>query len=181
MRQLDHKKELIVLGIGMLILIILLVGVYNQVQNLNRAREDLEVKETALALSESTLSSLEELADQGVELEQQLDYLSYLLPPTAEESRLINIMLDVTPAGGKISDINFGDYLDHDGYTEVSLDITFRGRYRGLIELLNNLDQNARVFRVDDISIYEGEEGFPSIQAELSINTFYSDEAIIEE
>ena len=171
----DYKKEVAILVIVIVLLAVSVFGVYYQYTNFSKARESLEEEKDRLSALESHLSSLEDLKEQEEEIEVQLELFREFIPDSPRKNELVDILYDSVPADGELTAIRIESVVDKDSYSQVPLNITYEGRYGEVIELINDLNEDNRIFRIYDIIIYEGEEGFPTINAEIAAESFFSE------
>lgn len=171
----DYNKELAILVIVIVLLAVSVFGVYYQYTNFSESRESLEEGKARLSALESHLSFLEDLKEQQEEIEAQLELFREFIPDSPRKNELVDTLYDSAPADGELTAIRIESVVENNNVSQVSFSMTYEGRYGEVVELINDLNEDNRIFRIYDIVIYEGEEGFPVINAEIAAESFFSD------
>jgi len=171
----DNKKEIALLGVGLLLVLLSIYGIYAQYGNMGAARETLEEEEMKLGQAEDRLSTLMALKEQEEEFEERLAFLKEALPEVPGESALMHTILTAADRRGNIEDVRISTPSDQEDFSEIPLTFSYSGRYRGLVEFLDNLQRDRRIVRIDSITVSEGRDGFPSIRADITASSFYNE------
>lgn len=162
----------VVLGVAILACMIFLL--YNQTGTLQEARAQVEQEELALQQEEARLLNLIALSKQASELEERKARAEALLPPLPKENTLITGMLDLgVTSKTDLLQVRFGERIPQQGYDEMPINLTFEGRYHGLLILLDNLQNWQRNVRIDEVKIGKGKDDYPWVKADLTAAAFY--------
>jgi Tfp pilus assembly protein PilO len=162
----------VVLGVAILACMIFLL--YNQTSTLQEVRAQVEQEEIALQQEEARLLNLIALSKQASELEERKARAEALLPPLPKENTLITGMLDLgVTSKTDLLQVRFGERIPQQGYDEMPINLTFEGRYHGLLILLDNLQNWQRNVRIDEVKIGKGKDDYPWVKADLTAAAFY--------
>jgi flagellar basal-body M-ring protein/flagellar hook-basal body protein fliF len=135
---------------------------------------DFEQEELALQQEEARLLNLIALSKQAPELEERKARAEALLPPLPKENTLLTGMQDLgVESKTDLLEVSFGERIPQQGYDEMPLNLTFEGRYHGLLKLLDNLQNWQRNVRIDEVKIGKGKDDYPWVKADLTAAAFY--------
>ncbi len=171
----NYKRETAILIFVCILLAAAVVGVYYQYTNLNEARESLEEEQERLSGLETQLAFLEEIQEREEEINAQLELFREFVPASPRKDDLVNTLYEATPDEGELTAIRIDSVINNGSYNQIPFNITYTGRYGEVIELINDLHEDNRIFKVYNVTIYEGEEGFPTVNADISAESFFSD------
>ncbi len=171
----DNKKEIALLGVGLLLILLSIYGIYVQYGNMGTARENLEEEEIKLGQAEDRLNTLMTLQEQEEAFNERLAFLKEALPEVPGESALMDTILTAADRRGNIENVRIDPPSDQEDFSEIPLEFSYSGRYRGLVEFLDNLQRDRRIVRIDSVTVSEGGEGFPNIRADITASSFYNE------
>lgn len=175
--ELEKKKSqrtIIIVVLGVAILACMIYLLYNQTATLQEARDQVEQEEIALQREEANLLNLVALSKQAPELEERKAIAEALLPPLPKENTLLTGIQDLgDKSETDLLQVRFGERIPHQGYDEMPINLTFEGRYHGLLKLLDNLQNWQRNVRIDEVKIGKGKGDYPQVKADLTVAAFY--------
>lgn len=150
----------------------LLFGIVNEYRQWQGIKEELSRTEDETVILEQRLQRLQILKEQGANLEKQLKQFRAALPDYLDEKELLTIVQRASMApSSHVAEIRFGEGEDQGGYREIPFKLVFEGDFPGLLQLLTNLEKDAKIFRVNEISI-QGSRGDGNIRANLEMAAF---------
>ena len=175
LRDIKITPGILALILGGLGLVVMLFLIINQLGALNDAQDRVSEESDALNLANIRLGQLVELRQRGPEFVNYWETLEQLIPAEAGEADLI-ISLDrmARNAGIELTEVRFDERGHTDEYVEVPLQISFRGEFRSFLEIIQNLQEGNRAFRIENINL-DGE------RLDLNLKAFYRDFDDLEE
>ena len=75
-------------------------------------------------------------------------------------------------SGIRFVQVRFQPRTVQESYVEMPLTITFEGRFRELLTLLEVLRIGDRIVNVDFVRVGQGQDGFPQIRVEMTGKAF---------
>lgn len=167
--------ELLMSGLGILVLALLLLLVYNQYGNIKEARARVAGEQEALAKIRAHLVELEQLREQAPVLERRLAMFERQMPSEPNEDMVIKSIGDYAEATGpQVLKISFKQRVNKDLYTEMPVDMVFEGHYQELLQLLYYLQNGQRAIRIETLRIGQGNEDIFVLTADISATTFFA-------
>ena len=167
--------ELLMSGLGILVLALVFLLVHNQYGNLKEARAMVAGEQEALAKIRAHLVELERLKEQAPVLERQLAMFERQMPSEPNEDMVIKSIRDYADiTGSQMIRISFKQRVNKEGYTEMPLDMVFEGHYHELLQLLNYLQSGQRASRIETLRIAQGGQDMSVLRADISATTFYA-------
>jgi Tfp pilus assembly protein PilO len=171
-RGINFRDVLIAIACVVVVALLGLV-IYNQYNNLQDARAAVQAEKEAITRAEARLAHLQNLKANEVELRAQLAYLEGLVPEKPSEDDLMNyIQSAANYAGIRFVQVRFQPRIVQEKFVEMPLTITFEGRFRELLTLLEVLRIGDRIVNVEFVRVGQGQEGFPQIRVEMTGKAF---------
>jgi len=173
----DDLKGLLAKIVPLLLVAVLVLGmgflIRSEVLALAEARNAAIDEQKAIAHAEARLQTLLQYqADESILLDRMAK-VERLMPSEAGEGLLVKeIQAVANSANTRFLTVRFDKHTQGDQYKEIPLQITFEGRYEGLLELLDGLRDRSRAIRVDELKIGEGSEELPQIKADIKAKAF---------
>ncbi len=153
-----NLKEVIILTLALLVLTGMVFLVYNQLEDMQRNREQLQEEEVALAQAQEELQELYRIRDQASLYQEQMVYYEGKIPQEPEEGKLLDYLQELEEKSTqKFIQVSFGDRQSGEELTEIPLEISSKGNYHSLLVLLEEMREGERVLRLDDLRIARGE------------------------
>ena len=168
-----NLREVLIAVACVVVVALLGLVIYNQYNNLQDARAAVQEEKEAIARAEARLAHLQNLKENEAELRAQLAYLEGLIPETPSEDGLLNYIQSAANFSGiRFVQVRFQPRTAQEKYVEMPLTITFEGRFRELLTLLEVLRIGDRIVNVEFVRVGQGQEGFPQIRVEMTGKAF---------
>jgi Tfp pilus assembly protein PilO len=151
---------------------------------------DEQIAELQMKVAAAQLAARSAEHPQAIKV-ADLFQVSKAMPDSADMPGVILDLNSVAQATGtKFISIQPGAYVAKNGYTAIAIDLVFEGNYFDLSDFLfrlrnlvtvrdGRLGSSGRLFTLDAISMKEAHDGFPNINAGLTVSAyaFGTDEA----
>jgi Tfp pilus assembly protein PilO len=173
----DELKALLVKILPFALIAVVLIGIgiliQSQVHALAYAMNAAANEQLAIAQAEARLQILLQYKANESILKERMARAERLIPVEAAEGTLVkDIQATADLANTKFVQVRFDKYIPGQEYTTIPLQISFEGRYQGLLVLLDSLRDRSRAVRVDEIRIGQGNQALPQIKADIKANAF---------
>lgn len=170
------KKTMLITTAAFLVIVIVLVfAIVTEFRTWQSLQSDIVVAEAQLVELEQRLNRLNLLREQEEELVQQLELLQTELPDYIDERELIReFQKAALLTGCQISEFRFRDLVAQEDFKEIPFDLSLEGQFAGLMELLNSINQAAKIYRIHELSL-QSSPGNGLIRADLEMSSFYID------
>ncbi len=162
--------------VSVLMVAVVLVLIYLQFGALNEKKAEAEAEALMLSQAQTKLASLRELAKRESEFNEYLAVFEQLMPAAAQDETLIVDMqsaADLSELQFKV--IRFGERAENEGSNVLPMQMTFEGRFHGLLNLLEYIRVYERAVRIEEIRIVLSQEE-PDITVNLKASAFYTGE-----
>ncbi len=168
-------KKYLVPILGALVLILSAVLIYFQLTALQDLRSEVADEELALDLARANLTRLLSHRDNSREYERRLSYATRMIPPAAGEDEILRYIHNLAAnAEMRAFEIRFGVRAEEETYMVMPLTITLEGSYTGLRQMLRQIYDGDRAFRVDNVSISRTGDASADLRINISAVTFYN-------
>ncbi|MFO7942383.1 MAG: type 4a pilus biogenesis protein PilO [Bacillota bacterium] len=171
------RSVFFLIAIAVIAVLVLGFFIYRQIGIRADLLEEIETEKTEVALAESRLEHLKDLAARSDEMEESLETMAKLIPDTPQEDELIVLInREAEEAEIGFMEIRFDERSESEehGYIEMPINLAFEGRYLQAIELLKALDNLERGVRIDDIKMGRGREELPVLNINVRGSVFYA-------
>jgi Tfp pilus assembly protein PilO len=180
------KKQVPIWPIALLaILIVAAVGYFVLVRpkRAEAGRLDEQIAELQMKVSAAKLAARSAEHQPAIKV-ADLFQVSKAMPDSADMPGIILDLNSVAQATGtKFVSIQPGSYVAKNGYTAIAIDLVFEGNYFDLSDFLfrlrnlvtvrdGRLGSSGRLFTLDAISMKEAHDGFPNINAGLTVSAY---------
>lgn len=148
------------------------------------ARLDAEIAELQTKL-DAALAARQEPKQRGVTIRAADVFRLTKAMPDDDDMAGIILQLNAVAASAGVDFVSIapGPAVPGSGYSSVPITLTFEGSYYDLTDFLfrlrslvivrdGELQADGRLFALDTLDLHEGPEGFPQIQAALSVSAF---------
>lgn len=171
----ESSKKYLIIGLAVLVIILSGVLIYVQASVLSDLRVEVEEEEFAVDLARSRLTRLIGHRENAAEYEQRLETATRLLPAQPGEDQILRYIHRLADDNGlRATDISFGNRSVDEEYTTIPLSISVEGSFQDTRNLLRQLRNGERAFRVDNLSVTRaGGEG-ALLRVSISANAFYN-------
>jgi len=167
------------------ILIVAAVGYFVMVRpkRAEASRLDDQIAEMQMKVSAAQLASRPQHVDTAIKVADVFE-VSKAMPDTDDMPGIILDLNSVAEASGiKFVSIQPSAPTPKTGYSAISIALTFEGNYFDLTDFLfrlrnlvavrdGRLSSSGRLFTLDTLSMKEGKEGFPNIDAGLTVSAY---------
>lgn len=168
------QQTILAVLLGIIILAGMAFLLYNQNNALHEAREQVEQEKLACRQAEARLTDLIKLSKEAPALEERKINYEQLIPADPGENLLITGIQGLADKSNThFLGIKFDKRISKDGYEEMPIQLTFEGRYHGLLMLLDNIPKWNRAVRINEVKVLKGKEELPQIKADISAAAFY--------
>ncbi len=173
--KISPREQMLIIGASVFLLLTLFgfFVVYpnaSKIIGLNGEQESVSLEITS---AQATLVRLKALKRDASTTEADLAKLKLKLP---DESEIPTLLIDVNKIANDVGmdfiQITQKDWVEGEGYTEIPLAITMKGRYFDIIDFLYRLRHYSREVMVMSINIGEGPDGLPQVSAAIEAKTF---------
>lgn len=165
----------VVLIIGVAGLALLVFLLYMQIGALQAAWQEVATETTSLNQVQLRLQGLLTAREQYSGLQELLHRYDSLMPAKPEEKALLNILETTAEETGTIfNQIQFDGRITQQGYVEMPIKLSFTGRYQGLINLIDHLQNGPRDIRIDEIKLAKGSQDQHELKVDITASSFYS-------
>ncbi len=162
----------VILAVGAL----LAVG-YLQLGVLKRTADILAAEELQLGQARVRLQAMKALAEKEEEFKEQLAVLEQLLPKDAGDERLLVDMQSAADLSAlRFTVIRFGERAKTDGVYVLPVNMTFEGRFHGMLNLLEYIRLYERAVRIEEIKAEVNQQAAPDLTAYIKASAFYTGE-----
>lgn len=161
---------LILSGIVAVLLILLSITKYN---NINDTSLKIEQQTQKLQENRIRLARLKKLEVVRPQLEKALAFLKKQIPERPYEEQILQ-MLEQKSINNS-SDfvlIQFLERVNSNSINEMPLQLTFGGRYKSLVNVLENMASGERLFRIEEIQMTKTDNKSDYIAATISAVAF---------
>ncbi|MCA9006633.1 MAG: type 4a pilus biogenesis protein PilO [Planctomycetaceae bacterium] len=120
-------------------------------QQLNKEIDEYHQKISAIPAKVKQLEELHQQLDQRIAF---IDRLSQRIPVGKDTHQVLQrVALLAKTASLTVSELNPGETEEHATYTRQPFKLSITGQYSGLLQFLNDLDKEKRVFTVNQVSL----------------------------
>jgi Tfp pilus assembly protein PilO len=170
------KRTMLVSTVAFLVIIAVLVFVaFREFRQWQTIQAEIAWAEGQLVQLEQRLQRLHLLREHEQEFLRELELTTAVLPNHITEHELITeIQRAALLTGGQVTEFRFEDLIQEKDYTESPCGLTLEGTFTGLMQLLDSLQRETKLFRIRDFSI-QSTSGEGLIKADLEISSFYTD------
>ncbi|WP_027365569.1 type IV pilus inner membrane component PilO [Desulfotruncus alcoholivorax] len=169
-----QRKDKLVLLSGVAVLLLVCFLLFNQINALKSARAELAANRDALAQARTRLQNLIQLKDKSAELREKSAQIEKALPAGPGENNLIEQINSIfAQAGVDLLQINFQERVTQKGYVEMPLNLTCRGSFNDLFNLITGLQNGTRAMRIDAVKLAKDSQDPAYLKADLSVSVFY--------
>lgn len=171
-------KDLLVLLVLAAAVLMLAFIVYSQVRTMDQLQQELNEEEMALNEAMVRLETLRGIQEEAPLLEEQLAAYEENIPPDPQETLLLTYLSDLGDSYmERFTSISYGERQEQEEYIEIPVDMSFDVYYYDLLPLLEELAEEDRILRVDNLSISPtGEEEGALLNVNISAYAFYRDQ-----
>ncbi len=170
----EKTKKHLMIGIAVLVIVISAALVYIQASALSSLNSEIEEEEQAVEIARARLIRLTEHRANAAEYTERLEYATRLIPDTAGEEDILRYLNRLAGENElRVTQISFGARAEQEGYTVMPLSLTVQGSFQETRQLLRQLRNGGRAFRVDNVSISRGGEAGTALSVSVSANAFY--------
>lgn len=169
------KRNAIQLFVIIICLLLIISIGYFIVKNLiyiNDLNADILRIEKEIEQSSLLLNKMQEADKKADQMEAQINELSKMIPKDPKQEQ---ILMDIHDTASSLSipleNIQFGTLVKKDSFTEMPLDLSFKGNYNGLLKLLADLMYGERLIRIDEVRIDNQVDG---LMIDLKAKYFYA-------
>lgn len=186
------KKQIpLAVVVGIAVLIVAVAGYMALIRpkqaEAQEIRDEVAQLETEVQLERQRLDQLREEIDSREQVTVRVADLVRLAKAMPEENDVAGILveLDAIAAGAGVDFLSISpqEPLDSGGFVRQPIQLTFSGSYFDLNELLfelrnlvrvrdGKLQATGRLFTLDQFDIHESSEGFPTIEALLTLSAY---------
>lgn len=142
--------------------------------------EQIEEEQELLQQAEKELETLYALQEEEDFLREQLTTYEKKIPQAPQESLLLNYLQDL--GDEHMEEFSLVSYdapevqEDHE-YGEIPLQLNFEGKYKEMLPLMEELVEEDRILRIDDLHIsYAGAEDEDILSVSVSAAAFYKEQ-----
>ena len=172
-----------VIGIAILLLAGVAYMVMIRPKRSEAGRLDEQIAEMQTKVSAARLASRPQKADTAIKVADVFE-VSKAMPDTDDMPGIILDLNSVADATGiKFVSIEPSAPTPKTGYSAIGINLTFEGNYFDLTDFLfrlrnlvtvrdGRLSSSGRLFTLDTLSMKEGKNGFPDIDAGLSLSAY---------
>ncbi len=161
------------LFLTIIVLLSFLLLSLNRFVSLKTMREKLRLEEQALVKEQKQLLLLRQLEEEGPSFLQRLELFDNLIPEKTAEYQMVSHLQKIASVSGiHLLQVQFDTEISSDAYMEIPMDLSLKGSFRALLQMLHTLREGERAFRVDKIEITGEESG---IRVNLRVSAFYRD------
>ncbi|MGM0652786.1 MAG: type 4a pilus biogenesis protein PilO [Bacillota bacterium] len=170
----SSPRQIIILGLVVVILILGAVLIYVQFNALNSLRTEIEEEEIALIAAQTRLTRLMEHRENASEYEQRLIFANRMIPDQPGEENILRYIQRIAEDNDlRAIEIRFDGRNETESYTAMPLSITVEGSFQDTRQLLDQIQNGERAIRVDDLGLSRaGEAG--SLRVSISAIAFYN-------
>lgn len=169
------KQNYIIVFLSIILLVLLLFLINQQYQILEENKRNIVLQEEKTIVLEERLTKLIFIKEQLPRLQEKLGILEQLLPKNLQEQDIIRVVQEaVVGSNGKILEIRFNNIEQIKDYFQFPFQLVFEGNFYGLLQFLNNLNNQSSLISLDSFSIQVA-RGDNNIRADLRVIAFYLD------
>jgi len=176
------KKNLIaafLVAIATIVFFALVLPTYDAIKN---ARTALQVREDKYKERNSLIEKVSALNNESQNKTSDIAILTDLIPTTVQQDRIVSSLSSIANQSGvALAELSVSEPQNQGNNLYNTGIITTRllGRYTQLVEFLNLLEQNLRLYDVSELSISEttgaiGQAGLLNFQLKIAINVLNS-------
>ena len=182
------KKHIpLTLVVAVALVIVAVVGYMVLIRPKRAEVSKLDGEIAALQTQVAAATRLSGGANKGAAPAIRVADLVKLAKAMPDEEDMAGIILELnsaaTGAGVEFSSIQPSTPQPGNGYTVIPINLTFQGSYYELTQLLFSLrnlvtvrdgvlDANGRLFSIDTVNFQEGADGFPRVEATLTVSAY---------
>lgn len=149
---------------------------------IDKAKADVEAKQAQIAAAEKELSSSKP-AESAIKVADLVE-LAKAMPDNPDMAdAILELNAAAKGAGVEFTSVTPGQPVSGAGFTQLPMQLSFVGTYYDLTELLYRirelvavrdgvLDARGRLYTLDGINWHEGPDGFPQVQADLTVSAY---------
>ncbi|QDT94558.1 type IV pilus inner membrane component PilO [Gimesia algae] len=120
-------------------------------QQLNQEIDEFHEKISAIPTKVKQLEELHQQLNQRIAF---IDRLSRRIPVSKDSHQVLQrVALLAKTASLTVSELNPGETEEHATYTRQPFKLSITGQYAGLLQFLNDLDKEERLFTVNQVSV----------------------------
>lgn len=160
---------------GLVILTLAAFLFFQQFNSFKETRQAAADERQALQQTRERLEELMLLEEQSAALQNRLAVLENQLPDAPGEENLIVILNDLSRrCGVQLTQITFGEPINHQEYTELPFDLTFTGSFRNILDLTGELQHTPRLLRINELVMTKDSVSPAEVNTDISASAFYT-------
>lgn len=169
------REETLAIALGTAAMVLMLFLLYNQLSALKAGYADIARERALLNRTRTSYQELVALKSQASEMRHYLTGLQNAIPETPGEDVLINDISNYAAStGSNLLQVQFGARVSRDKYVEMPVNIALTANYRGMLDMLNHLQNGGRALRIEEFTMSGGDQLSPVIKADITATAFYT-------
>lgn len=170
------REETLAIALGTAAMVLMLFLLHNQLSALKAGYADVAQERALLNQTRTSYQKLIALKSQASEMRHYLTGLQNAIPETPGEDILINDISSIaTVTGSDLLQVQFAERVSRDKYVEMPVNIALTANYRGILDMLNHLQNGGRALRIEEFTMSGGDQLSPVIRADITATAFYAD------
>lgn len=163
--------------IAVILFFVFIIGVFGYLivkESMHLKELSNQVRLTGRKISQqrTVLEQLRGLEINAENLRIQQETINMMIPEQPmEEDVLLHVQYYAEATSVPLTTIRFGERNVGTGLTEMPIDLSFRGTYKGFLNLLSNMMYGNRLLRIDEIEMDRAED---VLEINIHANAFYS-------
>ena len=156
---LARKNNKISFTIPIIILLLLVLVSLNQWRIFSKTQHDLEEEIAAMESLKLKHETIMELTKDKNLLMDKVRSLKYMIPSHKDHADLLGYLDSVfVKYDVQIIQLEFDDYIEKDDFNEIPINISLKGQYSEIIDLLKEFRIGNRPLRIDGLHIDGGND-----------------------
>ena len=140
------------------ILLLLILMTLNQWQIFSKAQSELEEEIAAIDSLKLKQETIKNFTENKNLLADSINSLQYMIPSNKEHSDLLGYLNSLFIKHNiQINYLEFSDHVEKEDFNEIPINISLKGQYNEVVNLLNEFRMGNRPLRIDELHIDIGD------------------------
>lgn len=159
------------------ILLLLILMTLNQWQIFSKAQSELEEEIAAIDSLKLKQETIKNLTENKNLLADSINSLQYMIPSNKEHSDLLGYLNSLFIKHNiQINYLEFSDHVEKEDFNEIPINISLKGQYNEIIDLLKEFRRGDRPLRIDELYM-DGGHNNSIIYCDIFAHAFFRETA----
>lgn len=162
------------LMLGAVVILMIIVFAVFRIVHINETVKSIDQEEQAYQDNTAKLNQLMLISKKEDEFKQAISVMSNLIPDKANDFGIINQIQDLEKKlDTNFIKIEFADKVVNKNINVMPFDLSFKGQYLSLVQLIKDMSSGERLIRIDEVDISQGDSIANTVNVEIKARAFF--------